>query len=606
MKLKIYSCWVFLLFASYAFGQGNLLYQEVQQKKAKRLSFSKKEVFSKGEINNEALENFYNSEDVYFFNYDPSILQIDEKNISIDIPMGNTFVTIELMEVADSFYDYSIVTSSGEKTAASTDNKHYRGIVKGDDHSLVAISFFKNDVMGIISTKDGDYNIVKYKKQYMMYKDLNLKHNLEFNCDTQESNRFKGYKSDVLFQKNKISAKQTQKCVKIYFETEYDIYQNKGSITAVENYVTALFNQVATLYQNENITTSISQIKVWNTNDPYTGSNTGSLLTQFQNNISTFNGDLGQLLTFRSVGGGRAAGFSGLCNSNPDNSLSVAGVTPSVVNVPTYSWNVMVVTHELGHLFGSRHTHACVWNGNNTAIDGCSGYTEGSCPLPGIPSGGGTIMSYCHSQSVGINFSLGFGPQPGNVIRNNVANASCLSVCCIQNSIVTVDVNTGNTDYIQAVNFIIATNTIHNGATAVYHAGNEVLLTTNFEALNGSVFRAYIEGCTGNFVSKSPETSNDEAYIQTKDKLSDTDILNNSLTIYPNPTKGLLNIKSKKNALYTVKVFNSNGSIVYSNTMQKKNVTNYELDFSRFQIGIYILVVTDSEGETFTNKVIKQ
>jgi hypothetical protein len=38
-------------------------------------------------------------------------------------------------------------------------------------------------------------------------------------------------------------------------------------------------------------------------------------------------------------------------------------------------------------------------------------------------------MSYCHLQSVGINFNEGFGPQPGNVIRNSVANASCTSPC---------------------------------------------------------------------------------------------------------------------------------------------------------------------------------
>ena len=38
-------------------------------------------------------------------------------------------------------------------------------------------------------------------------------------------------------------------------------------------------------------------------------------------------------------------------------------------------------------------------------------------------------MSYCHLTSAGTNFSLGFGPQPGTLIRNRVANASCLHVC---------------------------------------------------------------------------------------------------------------------------------------------------------------------------------
>jgi hypothetical protein len=86
----------------------------------------------------------------------------------------------------------------------------------------------------------------------------------------------------------------------------------------------------------------------------------------------------------------------------------------------------MVITHEMGHLMGSNHTHSCVWNGNNTAIDGCAA-TEGSCARPGNPSNGGTIMSYCHLQGVGINFNNGFGPQPSAVILNKIANAgSCL------------------------------------------------------------------------------------------------------------------------------------------------------------------------------------
>ena len=45
---------------------------------------------------------------------------------------------------------------------------------------------------------------------------------------------------------------------------------------------------------------------------------------------------------------------------------------------------------------------------------------EGSCSSPGYPSQGGTIMSYCMNQSVGINFNLGFGPQPTAVILNNI------------------------------------------------------------------------------------------------------------------------------------------------------------------------------------------
>lgn len=99
----------------------------------------------------------------------------------------------------------------------------------------------------------------------------------------------------------------------------------------------------------------------------------------------------------------------------------------SFSNYPEYSWSVLVMAHEFGHLFGSYHTHACAWNGNNTAIDGCVEPENNACSRPPIPANGGTIMSYCHQQAVGINFNLGFGLQPGNVIRNSVATSTSLN-----------------------------------------------------------------------------------------------------------------------------------------------------------------------------------
>jgi hypothetical protein len=102
--------------------------------------------------------------------------------------------------------------------------------------------------------------------------------------------------------------------------------------------------------------------------------------------------------------------------------MGFSSIGSTYSTVPTYSWSVEVVTHEFGHLLGSQHTHACVWNGNNTAIDGCY-TTEGGCANPGIPSGGGTIMSYCHLTNTGINFTKGFGTQPGNIIRSKVTAA---------------------------------------------------------------------------------------------------------------------------------------------------------------------------------------
>lgn len=411
----------------------------------------------------------------------------------------------------------------------------------------------------------------------------------------------------------------SEKCVKFYFETEFDMFQARGSVASVEAYVTALFNQVSTLYQNENIITAISEIKVWTTTDPYTSSSTSNLLSQFQGNISSFNGDLGQLLTFRNIGGGIVAGFNGLCNSNPDNSLSVSGVyNTSIISYPTYCWNVMVVTHEFGHLFGSRHTHACVWNGNNTAIDGCSGFTEGSCGLPSNPSGGGTIMSYCH-QNVGINFSLGFGTQPGNVIRDRVNNTSCLNSCCPDDANITSNVLSGNSNNQEAENTLTASNTIYADGNAIYHS-NEVILTTGFLAAKNSNFRAYKEGCTGNFASRiSLSKGKDDSFgslpLLTSPTTLKIDAENSSnnldsqlkFNVFPNPSDAIFDIQFlvKLESSYKVEVINSNTRQKVFYKDYSKSKLNNSINLERFNSGTYILKVT-YKGRSITRKIIKK
>jgi len=204
------------------------------------------------------------------------------------------------------------------------------------------------------------------------------------------------------------------------------IYQDKGSTAATTDYITGLFNQVSTMYANENINTSLSPLVIWTQTSPYSGNSSIDLLNDFTAYRQGFDGDLAQLLSYQASGG--VAYVDGICSSNPDYSMGFSSINSTYATVPTYSWSVMVVTHEFGHLFGSQHTHACVWNGNGTAIDGCYA-TEGGCTDPGNPSGGGTVMSYCHLTNVGINLNLGFGTQPGNLIRNRVTAANCLSAC---------------------------------------------------------------------------------------------------------------------------------------------------------------------------------
>ena len=356
------------------------------------------------------------------------LLSDDNAFINLSIPSeSRSKLNLKLVEVDILAPNGYVTTKPSGETVKVNPGKHFRGIVKGDSQSVVAISFFEDEIMGFIS-ESGKPNLVlgrlKGQQTHVLYEDSDLKDELGFICDTAESD-IEYSDSDLKDANN--GSRALSDCVRIYLEVDYDIYQDKGSnVTSVTNFITGLFNQVATMYANEQINIVLSPLNIWTQPSPYNSTSSSGMLNDFLANTGAFDGDLAQLLSYKASGG--IAYVDQLCSSNPDYSKSFSSINSTYQTVPTYSWSVMVITHEFGHLFGSSHTHACAWNGNNTAIDGCY-TTEGNCSDPGIPSGGGTVMSYCHLTSTGVNLNLGFGPQPGNLIRNRVTNASCTQAC---------------------------------------------------------------------------------------------------------------------------------------------------------------------------------
>mmetsp|Transcript_10427 Transcript_10427/g.15912 ORF Transcript_10427/g.15912 Transcript_10427/m.15912 type:complete len:652 (-) Transcript_10427:97-2052(-) len=317
---------------------------------------------------------------------------------------------------------------------------HYHGIVDGAENSIAAISIMNNEILGFTDKGDGLGPIVigkmdNQKDAHIVYYDEDFNMPSMFECGSvHEEDQEDDHDGPVAGFIPK-DAKLIDDCVDVEFEIDSDIMNRYGGVfDDARNYVAGMFNQAAAIYSLENINIRISRYLYWSATSVYQSlpDDSFQMLSTYQNQIVSrgngIQGTIGHLISFKVSGGGIAAGFSGLCNSDVRNSLCFTGLFGSFNTFPTYSRDVKVLTHEMGHLIGSRHTHACVWNGLNTAIDGC-GTPEGRCARPGLPSSG-TIMSYCDSTGLRpVDFTLGFGDQPGNLIRSRFAEATCLPQC---------------------------------------------------------------------------------------------------------------------------------------------------------------------------------
>ncbi|MGE8528884.1 T9SS type A sorting domain-containing protein [Chryseobacterium rhizosphaerae] len=343
---------------------------------------------------------------------------------------GDKEITVQLYKKQIFTADFKVKTKKDELVPYHP-GIYYRGIVKGDDQSIVSFSFFDNDVVGIISTPAlGNIVLGKMKNSsdFVSYSESKLTVQNSFICGADElmENRIQRPSLDP---EQLTRRTMTDNCVRVFYEVGYKPYQGNGSnTTATINWMTAIHNSVETLYFNGDIKISLSEIYVWTTPDPYTGGADANL-GMFRSNRPFFNGDIAELITV--PGGQGMAYLNSLCSDLK------YGFSPVAINYdqfPMFSITIYTIAHEMGHGLGSPHTHACAWNGNNTAIDGCgaaSGSQGSVCPGPLPGPGGGTIMSYCGSVSgVGINFANGFGQQPAELIRNTINSKACLGTNC--------------------------------------------------------------------------------------------------------------------------------------------------------------------------------
>lgn len=353
-------------------------------------------------------------------------IQDHEGILSIELSLLGEKKVVELYEV-DALTDDFYAVDSKDNFHELEQRKHYAGHIKGDSDSYVSLATQKDCIVFLVHDGTDSYVIApadekepgtrykcikESKKQPSFFLDND---GIEINAGVQQS--------PDSYQSN--SCKQ----VEFYVELDYDMFQKNGSsLQSTLDKFAAMFANVAELYRRDGIFVKLKKVKIWDSQDPYAIESTkGSLavLTKFRSQMAgNFDGDLAHLMSTLPRGNGGVAYVGVLCVKSYG--VAYSNIQNSFSDYPTYSWSIEVMTHEWGHNLGSPHTQSCTWP--NGAIDGCYA-PEGSCARGPIPSGGGTIMSYCHLTTTGINFTKGFGAQPKALIQSKIASASCLKSC---------------------------------------------------------------------------------------------------------------------------------------------------------------------------------
>ncbi len=310
----------------------------------------------------------------------------------------------------------------------------YRGFVPELNNALVTFTFGENFVAGMLSTASDDFVLARMSdsptEQYIFYQSSKIKVNREFKCGTEEMeipSRIQEIQRSI--SRNAIDYSSANLLrANIAIETDYETYLRYGTVAATTQYIVSLMAVASSLYLRDvNVQLYITYMNFWTTiNDPYTGTTSNALLNQFRaywnSNFQSVPRTLAHFISTRGGNLGGVAWLTVLCaNLSSGYGYAFSNINGVFNQLPTYSWDAMVVAHETGHNFGSPHTHNCGWSGG--PIDSCYA-TEGGCYTgPAIPRVG-TIMSYCHLNG---SIALNFGPLPSNLIRTNAENASCFN-----------------------------------------------------------------------------------------------------------------------------------------------------------------------------------
>jgi hypothetical protein len=365
------------------------------------------------------------------------------------VPFAGSTTALELERFEAFAPDAQIVIAGphGDVVRPAPDNAYYRGAVEGDLGAVAVLTArATGGVRGLI-VKNGEPWIISdepgpQRSPGLRTRKVDFAHDFpgrKFHCGAEEVPQPAAALDTPVGTAGSAEPAAATTLVnytaRVAVETDYEFFKLFGNTADAADYVGDLFAYASTIYESEiNTSLVVSYLKLWTTNDdPWVQTACSSVLSEFRSywmaNNGAINRTTAHMLSGRYTGCGIAY-VGALCTNTYG--YGVTGSLTGAFNIlnPGVVWDILAVSHEIGHNFNSPHTHCYNGIGGSTQpVDQCysgetncySGLTSLPCAL-GSGHGCGTIMSYCHTLTGGYsNITLTFGTGfPYGVLPNRV------------------------------------------------------------------------------------------------------------------------------------------------------------------------------------------
>lgn len=333
---------------------------------------------------------------------------------------------------------YRVIDESTQLTAMTADGPVripppqsvlVRGMIPSMKGSYVVAAIYPEWSTAMITTgpADGDRTFIMSPLKdpvaaptMIIYDQAAIPATNDFMCHTKDDERLPNrVRTDKPSERTQVRYRQ----IKIALECDEPYYIDHGrNLNKATQYAESVVAASSAVYERDATARHIiTQLVVWTTADPYPGTTTSSLLSQFSArwvaNFANVDRALAHLLSgINSIGG--VAYLDVLCDKTYG--YAVSGLNNNVTYPAAgYVWDTDVFSHETGHNIGSPHTFNCWWN---PPLDSCVNAEGGNC-YTGTKAVKGTIMSYCHLTAQGTN--LNFHPRVQSLLKAQLFDDQC-------------------------------------------------------------------------------------------------------------------------------------------------------------------------------------